>query len=135
MTPNRSEAYALAGINFWNDADKEKKMYEAASKLIRNWSPEELIITLGADGMALFNGKGKSRKATIIPTKAKEVFDVSGAGDTVIALYTLAKTAKAESMIAAEIANHAAGVVVGKLGAATASVEEIIESFKNEGIS
>lgn len=133
MTPNRSEAYALAGINFWSEEDKEKKLYEVAAKLIKNWRPEELIITLGADGMALF--KGKSSNPCLIPTKAKEVFDVSGAGDTVIALYTLAKTAKVRSEIAAEIANHAAGIVVGKIGAATASAKEIIESFKSEGLS
>ncbi|HOK05276.1 MAG TPA: PfkB family carbohydrate kinase, partial [Victivallales bacterium] len=131
MTPNRNEAMALSGINSWEDNGKNKKLYEAAQKLIKNWGLAELIITLGADGMALF--KSKKQPPKIIPTKAREVFDVSGAGDTVIALYTLSIISGASSEEAAEIANYAAGVVVGKIGTATASEEEIIESFKAEG--
>jgi D-beta-D-heptose 7-phosphate kinase/D-beta-D-heptose 1-phosphate adenosyltransferase len=66
----------------------------------------------------------------VIPTKAREVYDVSGAGDTVIAAFTLALSAGANPEEAAEIANHAAGIVVGKVGTVTVSKEELIESFK-----
>lgn len=67
-----------------------------------------------------------------IPTKARAVFDVSGAGDTAIALFTLALAGSATPLEAAEIANHASAVVVGKLGTATASRAELIASFKND---
>ena len=82
-----------------------------------------LSITLGADGMLLAKD-GKVEKT--IPTAAREVFDVSGAGDTVIASLTLALVADASLEEAAELANLAAGIVVGKVGTATASTEEII---------
>ncbi len=136
MTPNRSEALALAGLHHaGSDAPGGGNaiLREVARRLMRKWSPRELIITLGADGMALF--KGTSGRPHIIPTKAREVFDVSGAGDTVIALYTLCLVSGASSEESAEIANHAAGVVVGKIGAATASSDEIIESFRGEGLN
>ena len=67
-----------------------------------------------------------------IPTKAKEVFDVSGAGDTVIAAYTLCRAAGATDPEAAEIANHAAGIVVGKIGTAVTSAEELLRVFKQD---
>ena len=82
-----------------------------------------LAITLGADGMLLARD-GKVEKT--IPTAAREVFDVSGAGDTVIASLTLALAADADLEEAAELANLAAGIVVGKVGTATASMEEIL---------
>jgi D-beta-D-heptose 7-phosphate kinase/D-beta-D-heptose 1-phosphate adenosyltransferase len=69
------------------------------------------------------------KKPHHIPTVAREVFDVSGAGDTVIATLVLGLTAKADAVDAAEISNHAAGVVVGKVGTATCSTEELIASF------
>ena len=65
------------------------------------------------------------------PTKAREVFDVSGAGDTAIALFTVALAAGATPREAAEIANHASGVVVGKLGTATLTADELAASFEN----
>jgi D-beta-D-heptose 7-phosphate kinase/D-beta-D-heptose 1-phosphate adenosyltransferase len=136
MTPNMSEALCLAGM-FADDTPtqalaKDRKLREVARKLMKKWQARELMITLGPDGMALF--KGDDENPHLIPTKAKEVFDVSGAGDTVIALYTLSLLSGASSEEAAEIANHAAGVVVGKIGTETASFEEIIESFKSEGL-
>jgi D-beta-D-heptose 7-phosphate kinase/D-beta-D-heptose 1-phosphate adenosyltransferase len=63
------------------------------------------------------------------PTRAQEVFDVSGAGDTAISLYTLALAGGATPREAAEVANHASGIVVGKLGTATVSAEELVASF------
>ena len=67
-----------------------------------------------------------------IPTRARQVFDVSGAGDTAIALFTLALCCGASAREAAEIANHASAVVVGKLGTATVTPEELIASFNDD---
>ena len=70
-----------------------------------------------------------------IPTKARQVFDVSGAGDTAIALFTLALSCEATPVEAAEIANHASAVVVGKIGTATVTPEELAASFQNDGLA
>ena len=87
----------------------------------------ELLITLGDQGMLLCQ---RGEKPFHIPTVAQEVFDVSGAGDTVIASFTLAIAAGASPIEAAIISNHAAGVVVGKVGTATVTPEELLASFK-----
>jgi D-beta-D-heptose 7-phosphate kinase/D-beta-D-heptose 1-phosphate adenosyltransferase len=79
-------------------------------------------------GMMLFTKDGQRHHT---PTRAREVFDVSGAGDTAIALYTLALCAGATPVEASEIANHASGVVVGKLGTATLTPDELLASFEN----
>ena len=81
-----------------------------------------MLITLGEDGMWLFERAGRD---TRIPTVAQEVFDVAGAGDTVIATFTLALASGANLELAARIANQAAGIVVGKLGVAVAAPEEL----------
>ena len=88
--------------------------------------PAVLLITLGELGMLLCQ---RGQKPFHIPTVAQEVFDVSGAGDTVIATFTLAIAAGASPMEAAILSNHAAGIVVGKVGTATASPEELLASF------
>ena len=85
-----------------------------------------LLITLGELGMLLCQ---RDRPPFHIPTLAQEVFDVSGAGDTVIATFTAAIAAGASPVEAAIISNHAAGIVVGKIGTATVSQEELISSF------
>jgi D-beta-D-heptose 7-phosphate kinase/D-beta-D-heptose 1-phosphate adenosyltransferase len=84
-------------------------------------------ITLGEHGMILFE---RDRNPHHIPTVAREVFDVSGAGDTAIALFTLALTAGASPIEAAEISNYASGVVVGKLGTATLTPQELLHSIQ-----
>jgi D-beta-D-heptose 7-phosphate kinase/D-beta-D-heptose 1-phosphate adenosyltransferase len=89
-----------------------------------------LLITLGEEGMLLAQRDG-TRYHT--PSRAREVFDVSGAGDTAIALFTLALAAQAAPWEAAEIANHASSVVVGKLGTATLTPAELIASFRDAG--
>ena len=91
---------------------------------------ESLIITLGSEGMATFLS-GNS-KPVIIPTFAKEVYDVSGAGDTVIAVLTLCLAAGAQLPEAACIANLAAGVEVGKRGTATVTPQEIMQAFLSQ---
>jgi D-beta-D-heptose 7-phosphate kinase/D-beta-D-heptose 1-phosphate adenosyltransferase len=100
--------------------------------LQKRYAVRDLLITLGEAGMLLLE---EGRKSYHAPTRALEVFDVSGAGDTAIAAFTLALAAGANGIEAAEIANHAAGVVVGKLGTATLSVDELRDMFaKTEGL-
>ena len=93
------------------------------ARIFERFSPLLLAITLGSEGMLLAK---EGRVEQVIPTAAKEVFDVSGAGDTVIASLTLALTAGQSFENAAEFANLAAGVVVGKVGTATVSPSEIL---------
>ncbi|MCM8787432.1 MAG: PfkB family carbohydrate kinase, partial [Candidatus Omnitrophica bacterium] len=94
-----------------------------ANTIIQKLNPKALLITLGENGMMLFSDKISKH----IPTTALEVFDVTGAGDTVIAVFTLALTGGASFLEAAIISNFAAGIVVGKLGAATTNREELIK--------
>ena len=121
LTPNRHEALELAGHSRLTRESLPQE--EVVRSICEKFSPAMLAITLGADGMLLARD-GKVEKT--IPTAAREVFDVSGAGDTVIASLTLALVADASLEEAAELANLAAGIVVGKVGTATASTEEIL---------
>jgi len=133
ITPNRKEAFELAGVTDGtrtNDPLKDGHLLEAANKLLRDLQPALLLITLGDQGMLLCQ---RGHKPFHIPTVAQEVFDVSGAGDTVIASFTMAITAGATPVEAAIISNHAAGVVVGKIGTATVSPEELAASFEVRG--
>jgi rfaE bifunctional protein kinase chain/domain len=129
VTPNRSEAFAAAGLPPVEPADdvlSDEPLMRVGQVLLRTWKPRNLLVTLGEHGMCLFR---PDKKPHHIPTVAQEVFDVSGAGDTVIATLVLALAAKADAVDAAEISNHAAGVVVGKVGTATCSPDELIASF------
>lgn len=122
ITPNRNEAIELAEIGNEIVGD-EFPAEEICRRIYEKHHPKMLVITLGADGM-LLSRQGKVEK--LIPTYAREVFDVSGAGDTVIASITLALSAGAPLEAAAHFANTAAGIVVGKFGTATVSPEEIL---------
>ena len=104
-------------------------LLNVAEALLRNLQPALLLITLGDQGLLLCQ---RGQKPFHIPTLAREVFDVSGAGDTVIASFTLAIAAGASPLEGAIFSNHAAGVVVGKIGTATVSSEELLASFKRE---
>ena len=129
MTPNRAEAFGLAGAYYRSGThpiSADQPLLEVSQKLCRDWRVEQLLVTLGADGMALFM---ENRPVLHIPTKAREVFDVSGAGDTVIATFTLALLAGATPGEAAQIANHAAGVVVGKVGTVPITAPELLVSL------
>jgi D-beta-D-heptose 7-phosphate kinase/D-beta-D-heptose 1-phosphate adenosyltransferase len=129
LKPNRREAFQSAGLPYAQD---EEAVLKAGAVLQKRHAIKHVLITLGEAGMLLLE---QGRKAYHTPTRAQEVFDVSGAGDTAIAAFTLALAAGATGIEAAEIANHAAGVVVGKLGTATLSVEELREMFeKTEGL-
>lgn len=126
-TPNRREAFALAGLpekppcaNPLND----QPLLRVAAILLNKWKPACLLITLGVQGMLLVSPHRAPRHVAAV---AREVFDVSGAGDTVIATLLLALAAGADCEVASELANCAAGVVVGKLGTATCTDLELMD--------
>ncbi len=123
ITPNINEASFGSGI----DITDEKTLIAAGRTLLKKLQCRAVIITRGDKGMTLFEKNGA---VTNIPTCAREVYDVSGAGDTVIAALTLCHSAGADLKDAAIIANHAAGVVVGKMGTAVATQQEIFKSIK-----
>lgn len=123
LKPNRREAFLAAGLPYAQD---EESVLKAAAVLQKRHAIRYLLITLGEAGMLLLE---QDEKPYHTPTRAQDVFDVSGAGDTAIAAFTLALAAGATGIEAAEIANHAAGVVVGKLGTATLDVNELRDMF------
>jgi len=129
VKPNRSEAFAAANVA-WQEAEteptKDHNLLEVGRRLLERWEPDQLLITLGEQGMMLFT---KDEAPHHIPPQAREIYDLSGAGDTAIALFTLALVSGATPVEAAEISNHASGVVVAKLGTATATPEEMRESL------
>ena len=130
ITPNRKEAFELAGREDGTRAAsplEDAVLLEVASALLDRLKPALLLITLGDQGMLLCR---RGERPFHIPTVAQEVFDVSGAGDTVIATFTMAIAAGASPGEAAILSNHAAGVVVGKLGTATLTQEELLASFE-----
>jgi len=130
ITPNRKETFELAKI-----ADETRhsnplldhNLTRAAECLLKQLHPALLLITLGELGMLLCE---RGARPFHIPTVAQEVFDVSGAGDTVIAMFTLAIAAGASPTEAAIFSNHAAGIVVGKVGTATVAPAELLASFR-----
>ena len=129
LKPNRKEAFQSVGMPFSTD---EAEILKAGATLQKRHTVRDVLITLGEAGMLLLE---EGQKPYHTPTRAQDVFDVSGAGDTAIAAFTLALAAGANGIEAAEIANHAAGVVVGKLGTATLSVDELRDMFaKTEGL-
>ena len=129
IKPNRSEAFAAAGIPLTppvNPVETDSSLMEVGRTLLERWDAGAVLITLSEQGMILFR---KDHPPYHTPTRAREIYDVSGAGDTVISLYTLSLAAGATPEEAAEIANHAAGIVVGKLGTATCSRAELEKSL------
>jgi len=98
----------------------------AAGQILEYLGVESLLATLGENGMKLFE---KGKRVVHIPTVAQEVFDVSGAGDTVIATFALSLAVGATKLEAAHIANYAAGIVVGKVGTATTSQDELLKGL------
>jgi D-beta-D-heptose 7-phosphate kinase/D-beta-D-heptose 1-phosphate adenosyltransferase len=122
MTPNIMEASAGSGINIQD----KKTLIRAGRRLLENLGLNAILLTRGEGGMSLFQ-KGK---VTHIPTVAREVFDVTGAGDTVVGTFALAYAAGASMQEAAVFANHAAGIVVGQVGTATATPTAMRQSLK-----
>jgi D-beta-D-heptose 7-phosphate kinase/D-beta-D-heptose 1-phosphate adenosyltransferase len=126
IKPNRIEAFHAAGMRLTppvEPATEDEPLLRAARALQQSWQPESLLVTLGEQGMLLFQGESAPYH---IPTRAKEVFDVSGAGDTAIAVLTLGLIAGAGPREAAELANCASGIAVSKLGTATVTPAELV---------
>jgi D-glycero-beta-D-manno-heptose-7-phosphate kinase len=133
IKPNRSEAFVAAGMTGTESDESpmsDANLRRAGETLIQKWKAQYVLVTLGEQGMMLFEA---GQEPHHIPTKARQVFDVSGAGDTAIALFTLALCAGATALEAADIANHGSAVVVGKLGTATVNRDELTASFRNDG--
>lgn len=128
VKPNRAEAVSILKGKLHPRQANSLTVDQIGAALLDLWDVPTVLLTLGEGGMQLFQ---QGHKSYHTPTKAREVFDVSGAGDTAIAFFTLALAAGAEPATAAEIANHAAGIVVGKLGTATLSFAELKKSLEN----
>ncbi len=129
VKPNRSEAFAAANQS-WREPEadplRDNPLLLVGAELLRAWKPDFLLVTLGEQGMILFD---QENPPFHVPSRAREVYDLSGAGDTAIGLFTLALASGASAIEAAEISNHASSVVVGKMGTATLTPDELVESF------
>jgi D-beta-D-heptose 7-phosphate kinase/D-beta-D-heptose 1-phosphate adenosyltransferase len=123
ITPNRDEATQASGIDIHDDAS----LAAAGAELLRRWEAGAVLITRGEQGMSLFRSDGPTRH---IPTVARQVFDVTGAGDTVVATCAMAIGAGGTLDAAAALANHAAGVVVGEIGTATVTAAHLRADMK-----
>jgi D-glycero-beta-D-manno-heptose-7-phosphate kinase len=132
IKPNRAEAFLASGVG-WREPDeapaKDANLRRAGEALLKKWETKYVLVTLGEHGMMLFQ---QNEAPHYIPTKARQVFDVSGAGDTAIALFTLGLICGATPIEAAEIANHGSAVVVSKLGTATVTRDELVASFRED---
>jgi len=128
MTPNTKETSELTLHN----ARSDMEVTIAGRALMAELGLKGLLVTRSERGMALFSADSEQAAPWMIPTEAREVFDVSGAGDTVIAAFSAAIAAGADWREAAMLANAAAGVVVAKVGTATATPEEILAHFREQ---
>jgi rfaE bifunctional protein kinase chain/domain len=126
ITPNQYEAGGVVGIRIHD----EESLRDVGWRIVRELETDALLITRGADGMSLFQNDGTYSH---FPTVARQVYDVTGAGDTVICAFTLALCAGAGMDEAAYIANHAAGLVIRDLGTATVSRKALADSFRDVG--
>lgn len=130
IKPNRTEAFHAVGrIPDDGAAHDELVLHEVGEQLLEKCHADLLLLTLGEDGMMLFE-RGKRPYHT--PTRAREIFDVSGAGDTAMAVLAVALACGASPTEAAEIANTASGIVVGKLGTAAVTPDELAQAFHIE---
>jgi len=122
IKPNLEAAAHASGVDIVDD----RSLARAGQALLALWRPRALLISRGEHGMTLFRADGSSEN---FPTMAREVFDVTGAGDTVLATAALALAAGASFEDAAVLANQAAGIVVGKLGTASATAGELLDGL------
>lgn len=120
ITPNHHEAGRAAGV----ERVSRDNLIEVGTTLLSRYRYQALLITRGEEGMSLFE-KNDGIHHTAFPTQAREVFDVTGAGDTVIGVFALCMASGATFKEAAFLANHAAGIVVGKVGTSTVSQAEL----------
>ncbi len=128
VTPNRKEAAMASGVEIVDTADLQK----AGKSILKKTEIQRVLITLGKDGMALFE---RGKKPYKIAAEARQIFDVSGAGDTVAAVLSLSLAAGAGYRKAMAIANAAAGLVVGKVGTATTAPQELQEALDHSAES
>jgi len=128
MTPNTKELAALSGM----PAKSDEELAAAGQALMDTLGLKGLLVTRSEKGMALFAPDVKHKAPWLIPTEAREVFDVSGAGDTVIAVFSAAISTGVDWQDAAMLANAAAGVVVGKMGTATATPAEVLRHYQDQ---
>jgi D-beta-D-heptose 7-phosphate kinase/D-beta-D-heptose 1-phosphate adenosyltransferase len=129
IKPNRHEAFRFADLNetpITDPPNDDPTLRGIAETLFSKWETSQLLITLGEQGMVMCDRD--TREFIHIPPRAHEVFDVSGAGDTAIALFTLGLAADCDPVEAAEISNWASAVVVGKIGTATLTPEELLDA-------
>lgn len=134
VKPNRSEAFASAGMEDFNrdegvDPLTDEPLLQTGHMLLEKWACHQILLTLGEQGMLVFT---EGIDPVHIPARAREVFDVSGAGDTAIAIYTLGLCAGLEAPVAAAISNLASSIVVGKLGTTPIEKEELAEAILRE---
>jgi len=129
--PNFDEALALAGISFEEFKINKKSLNEVGEKLRQSLRSQWLVLTQGKEGMIIFDGENIRQ----VPTFARQVFDVTGAGDTVIATLAMALAANYSMDEACVLANFAAGVVVGKVGCVPCPKEELIDYIKNHELT
>jgi D-beta-D-heptose 7-phosphate kinase/D-beta-D-heptose 1-phosphate adenosyltransferase len=122
ITPNHHEALRMTNL----EADSDEGLHQAAKIIEQKLGCDAVLITRGDRGIMLLEG---NNAPVFVETAAREVYDVTGAGDTVIATLAAALAAGATKVEAAMLANHAAGIVVGKVGTATASAAELLETF------
>ena len=122
LTPNWRESRALLG---WPEAEPTEESIEAVGQALKSELATNVVLTLGAHGIAFYSRNGQEQFA--LRTLAREVFDVSGAGDTVVAAFALARASGADHPTAVALANRAASIVVGKFGTATVTAEEILQ--------
>jgi rfaE bifunctional protein kinase chain/domain len=122
ITPNHHEALKMANL----EADSDEGLHQAAKIIEERLGCDAVLITRGDRGIMLLEG---DHAPVFVETAAREVYDVTGAGDTVIATLAAALAAGATKLEAAMLANHAAGIVVGKVGTATASAAELLATF------
>jgi D-beta-D-heptose 7-phosphate kinase/D-beta-D-heptose 1-phosphate adenosyltransferase len=125
ITPNTSEAAQISGMRIRDEAEARR----AGESILRSLGCRAVLMTRGDRGMLLFEA---GASPVIIPTAAREVFDVTGAGDTVVAAFVLSLASGATMREAAELSNAAAGVVVGKVGTAAVSPEEVLAAVPSQ---
>lgn len=131
IKPNKDEAMALSGIAYDDLRDNFDVLTEAGRVLAQKTKAKQVVITAGREGMRIYDQNGSSH----IPTFARDVFDVTGAGDTVIATLSLALSAGLGLQEACVMANFAAGVVVGQVGSVTCSPAELIKYIEQHILS
>ena len=128
ITPNKKEAALASGI----EVVDEETLLEAGNKILQRVGIDKLLITCGKDGMVLFD---RNKAPYKIRAETRQVYDVSGAGDTVLAVFGLAVASGVSFEDGAVLANTAAGIVVGKVGTATVSRQELASALKHDDIS